>query len=165
MIVHVMAHGPNERHLVHHLRQPRQMLADGDAVRLGRSRLVQAADAFGRFGLHVEHVDMARPAELVEENHRLRHRLREIPRSAFRIPRFLGLEQFRKAQSQQTQPAYLQRVASGKARLVESRASEGVFRRSHSGFQPGKLPNRADAIKAKVIQKQRSYKSAFGSEP
>ena len=53
------------------------------------------------------------------------------------------------------------------ARLVESRAGEGVFRRSHSDFrlQFGKLPAGADGIKAKVIQKQRSYKSAFGSEP
>ena len=72
VVLHGVGHAPHERDLVHDLRHPRQALGDLDRRRNGRDRLVRPADLVGRVRLHVEHVDVARPAELVEEDHGLR---------------------------------------------------------------------------------------------
>ena len=79
MILHVMVHGADERHFVHHLGQPRQMLANSDAVGFAGGRFVRAANPLRRIGLHVEHVDVTRPAELIEENDGLGARLGRVP--------------------------------------------------------------------------------------
>ena len=75
VVLHRVRHATDQRHLVHDLRRLRQLLADLDAVGARRDRLVRPANALGRVRLHVEHVDVARPAPLKEEDDRLRARL------------------------------------------------------------------------------------------
>ena len=68
VVLHLVVHRPDLGELAHHLREPGQVLGDEQA-RLGRGdRLELAADAVGGVGLHVERIEVRRPAELVEED-------------------------------------------------------------------------------------------------
>ena len=60
----------DERELVHHPRDARQLIADVDARHIGRARLKGAADRVGRVGLHVERVNRAQPAAEEDEDQR-----------------------------------------------------------------------------------------------
>ena len=144
VILHVVVHRPDKRHLVHRFGQPRQMLADGDAVRLRGNRLVRAANAFRRLRLHVEHVNVTGPAELIEKNHGFGPRPGRISSSELRFPSFnqrLRPQQFRQGQPEQAQPADLQQVPPRKRCRVESCASKRMFRQRHSGFRRGCTTN------------------------
>ena len=72
VVLHRVVHGPDEGDLVHDLRGAREEGVDLDAIGAGGHRLVQAADALGRVGLHVESLEVARPAPLEEEDDGLR---------------------------------------------------------------------------------------------
>ena len=69
VVVHVVVHRADQRHLVHDLRESRQMLADRDPIRARPLGFMLTAHRFRRVRFHVEHVDMARPAELIQKNH------------------------------------------------------------------------------------------------
>ena len=127
VVFHVVVHGADQGHLVHHLGQPRQMFADGNPIGLGRNRLVRPANGLGRIRLHIEHVDMTRPAKLVEENHRLRPGLGRVSGCDFEVLGIFSPEQLRYGQSQQAEPADLQGVSPGQPSRVKPGASEGMF--------------------------------------
>ncbi len=110
----------DERDLVHDLGDLGQLLADLDAAALGGDRLVRPADALGRVRLHVEHVDVARPAALEEED------------DGFRADRrrgggfvFLGRQQARERKAEQAESADLQGAAARELDAIETVASEG----------------------------------------
>src|SRR5438046_4696906 len=117
-----MVHGADERDFIHDLREARQSVVDLNAIGAAGHRLVRPANAFGRVRFHVEHVEVARPAELVEEDHRLRARLRALP---FRP--FLGAQQTGHGQTEQTEPADLQEMPAREAGFVKTATSEGMF--------------------------------------
>src|SRR5690606_15499048 len=79
------------------------MFADLRAWDARGDRLIRAADGVRRVGLHIERVDMTRPAPLKQKDDRLGPRTR--PRGRRR-----SLEQPREAQSQQSQTADLEHL-------------------------------------------------------
>jgi hypothetical protein len=66
-----MANGANERHLVHVRRHVRQLLANLHARRGSLNGPIDAAKLRRRIGLHVEGIEVRRPAVLVQEDDRL----------------------------------------------------------------------------------------------
>ena len=66
-----MAHRTNQGILVRHGRQPRKMLADLHAGHTGRDGTKRPAIFGRRVGLQVEHVEVGRPAEQVDQDARL----------------------------------------------------------------------------------------------
>ncbi len=86
--------------------------------RLAGDRLVRPADALRRVRLHVEHVDVRRPAPLEEKDDRLRPRL-----DALRL--LSARSRPRHVQPEQTEAADFQRVAAGD-RGVEAGAGKRI---------------------------------------
>ena len=78
-----------------------QTLADLNARRLGGDRLIRPAESLRSVRLHIEHIDMARPAELIQEDHALGPRRRPVL-----LP--FRPQQPRQRQPQHAQPADLQ---------------------------------------------------------
>ena len=60
--------GADQRHLVHHRRQPGEDLGDLDARHLGRDRPERPADLLGRIGLHVPGVELRRAADQEQQD-------------------------------------------------------------------------------------------------
>src|SRR5438046_2922012 len=103
--------------LFHDLGRLWQLFANRDAVRIAAHRLVRRADALGCIRLHVEHVDVRRPAPLEKEDHRLRPGL-DLLRLLFR-----RLQQLRKRESEQPRAAELQRESAAERSRVETGTS------------------------------------------
>src|SRR5689334_15383491 len=97
------------------------MLAHGDPLRFARYRLMNATKCLRRIGLHIEHVDVARASELVEEYDRFGARFRPLSgRRAF-CPK-----QLRKAQPQEAQSANLEQVSPRHRRRVKTGTGIGM---------------------------------------
>ena len=71
VVLHRVRERADQRHLVHPLGRLGQLLADLDVRAARRDRRQRPANAVGGVGLHVEHVDVARPAPLEQEDHPL----------------------------------------------------------------------------------------------
>ncbi len=83
MILHVVRHRPNQRHLMHPLCHLGQQLADLDSRSTGCDRAIGAAHRFGCIGFHVERIKLTRPAPLKQERSPTWHEaLIEVERSA-----------------------------------------------------------------------------------
>jgi hypothetical protein len=69
VVFHRVRHGAHETHAVHDAGHARQAVAHRQAGNGRGDRAELAADLVRGAGLHVEGVGLARPAELVEEDH------------------------------------------------------------------------------------------------
>src|SRR5207244_2675401 len=75
MVLHRMVHAADQGELVRHPRYARQPFTHHQSRGLGRNRLEFTSNRLRRRRLHVERIDMTRPAELMQENDRLGPRL------------------------------------------------------------------------------------------
>ena len=107
--------GPDDRRLVHHLRDPREDLADLDAGDVGGDRLELAPDLGGGLGLDVPHVLVRRPAAEEDVDHRLVRRFLRRGR-----PAGLGADEVGEGQGggPERQPADLEEPAPADAVAV-----------------------------------------------
>ena len=137
VVLHRVIHRADERDLVHDLGHARETLAHLDAVGAGGDRLVRPANLFRRVRLHVEHVDVARPAPLEKEDDGLGLCLRPF------LER-LGAEQLRKSKPEQTQSADFDHLPARERRRVE--AGTGRVSMGHGSviakFRFGAIPVR-----------------------
>ena len=69
-----VVHAAHQRHLVHHARHVRQMLADRQTGDRGRDRFELAANFAGPVGLEIVGIEMARPAVIEHDDARLQRR-------------------------------------------------------------------------------------------
>ena len=105
VVLHGVMHGPDQGDLVHDLRHTLHAFADVQAGHVARNTFERPADSFGGVRLAVEHVDVARPAPLEEEDNGLG--------ACGEFLRRFRAQQFRHAQAQQPEAAYFEEVASG----------------------------------------------------
>ncbi len=68
VVLHPVIHRTDLGEAIDDRRKPRQMLADTKTGLAGGDRLELAANSVGRIGLHVEGVEVRRPAELVQQD-------------------------------------------------------------------------------------------------
>ena len=87
VVLHRVRERADQRHLVHPLGRFGQLLADLNLRAARRDRLERRAILIRRIGLHVEHIDMARPAPLKQEDDPLGPNSRPGQLAACSIPR------------------------------------------------------------------------------
>ena len=78
-----------------------------DAIRAAGNRLVRPANIFHGVGLHVEHVDVTRPAELEKKHHRFHARFAGLGRR-----HGLGAQQAGQGKTEQAKAADLDCVSA-----------------------------------------------------
>ena len=78
VVVVRMRHRPDDCQAVRHLGGAMQVLADPQAGGSRADRLKRTAYLFGRFGLHIQRFQLARPAEQIDEQNGLRAPGREL---------------------------------------------------------------------------------------
>ena len=71
MILHRVVHRADQRDFIHDFGHARKMLVHLNSRNAAGNGLVRAANSRRRFRLHVKHVKLAWPSELIEENDRL----------------------------------------------------------------------------------------------
>jgi hypothetical protein len=124
VVLHGVMNRPDERDLVHDPGHARQAFTHLDAIRARRDRLVRSANLLRRVRLHVEHVEVTRPAPLEEED--------DGPGLCLgTFLKRLGPEQLRERQAQQSQPADLEHLPAREWRGVEAPAGEGLASMGH----------------------------------
>ena len=98
------------------------MLVNLDAVGVRGDGFVRSADSLGCVGLHVEHVDVARPAILEKENDGFGARF-----WALAFGQRFGAQQPGQGEAQQAEPADLEHVPARNTGFVKTAAGEGLL--------------------------------------
>ena len=105
VVLHPVIDRADLRELVDHRGEPGQMLADRQTRLAGGDRLKLAANAGRRGRLHIERVEVRRPAELMQED--------DVLGSSRRARVLFGLEQRGQAQSGDAGGPRLEQAATG----------------------------------------------------
>ena len=134
----------DQRHLVHHRRQPGEDLRDLDARHLGRDRPERPADLLGGIGLHVPGVELRRPADQEQQDAIDVAILRDRPRGRQRLHR-------RQPQPQRRQRPGVEEIPAGQAvaemdRLLGVDSEHGATSRkagcwTRKGTEQARFPN------------------------
>jgi hypothetical protein len=101
VVLHGVGQRADERDVVHPLGRFGQLLADLDIRAARGNRLERAAIVVRRIRLHVEHIDVARPAPLEQKHHRLR-----LDRGSVGLMALGGFEEPGDGEPQHPEPAH-----------------------------------------------------------